>query len=234
MLKDQDRGIGFQLKDQDIERRLSLYQIFISLYEQHSDLLNDILQLDNLSQSSWAIAKPYYIQGVIDEPAIYVITNLCNNQTQTLQQPQLTWTIGRDRSNGISTYDKLLSRHHAAVQYIDNQGFYLIDFNSTNGSFVNGEQIYQPVRLKDGDVIRLGSLTFNFFLNYSCRLLPTVTPDFPKPTIPQAQNHGSENAEDTVQIFMDSNSLESLKYEYHDLSPEHKSEILDSFFQRQI
>ncbi|ABA24521.1 FHA domain containing protein [Trichormus variabilis ATCC 29413] len=234
MLKDQDRGIGFQLKNQDIERRLSLYQIFISLYEQHSHLLNDILQLDNLSQSSWANAKPYYIQGVIDESAIYVITNLCNNQTQTLQQPQLTWTIGRDRNNGISTYDKLLSRHHAAVQYIDNQGFYLIDFNSTNGSFVNGEQIYQPVRLKDGDIIRLGSLTFNFFLNYSRRLLPTVTTDFLKPTIPQTQNHRSENSEDTVQIFIGTDSLESLKYEHQDLKPEHKSEILDCFFQRQI
>ncbi|WP_442941216.1 FHA domain-containing protein [Nostoc sp.] len=36
---------------------------------------------------------------------------------------------------------------------MDHQGFYLIDFNSTTGSFVNGDRIH------------LGNMTFDFFVN---------------------------------------------------------------------
>ncbi|MBD2346615.1 FHA domain-containing protein [Anabaena subtropica] len=233
MLHSQDTGIKFQLKNQDIEKRLSLYQIFISLYERHSNLLNEILQLDNISQSSWISKKPYYVQGVVNDSAIYVITNLCDNQTQTLQQLQNIWTIGRDHSNGICTYDKLLSRHHAAIQYIENQGFLLIDLQSTNGSFVNGEPVYQPVYLKDGDRVRLGSLTFDFFLNHNCRMLPTLAGDLLKQMMLPKQNDSSENSDNTLQIPIDSKYVENLKYGEYDLSSEQKVDILDQFFQRQ-
>ncbi|HBW31581.1 FHA domain-containing protein [Anabaena sp. FACHB-709] len=222
-----------QLQDKEIERRLSLYQIFISLYERHSNLLNEILQLDNIAQSSLASPKFYYVQGVVNKSTICIVTNLCENQTQTLQQSQHIWTIGRDRHNGICTYDKLLSRHHAAIKYVENQGFLLIDFQSTNGSFVNGEPVYQPIILKDGDRVRLGSLTFDFFLNNNCRMLPALAGDLLKQIMLQKQNDSHENSDNTLQIPIDSKYIENLKYGEYDLSSEQKSDILDQFFQRQ-
>jgi pSer/pThr/pTyr-binding forkhead associated (FHA) protein len=220
------------LKDREMERRLSLYQVFVSLYERHSTLLNEILQLDDIYQPSLTSIKPRYVQGVVDDSAIYVVTNICENQTQTLQQSQHIWTIGRDRHNGIYTGDQHLSRCHAAIQYIDNQGFYLADFNSKNGSFVNSERVYQAIQLKDGDRIRLGSLTFDFFLNYKCRILPQVANDFLGQVMPQQTNNFSENLDETVQIALDFNYLQSLKYGQNDLSLEKKSAILDRLFQR--
>jgi pSer/pThr/pTyr-binding forkhead associated (FHA) protein len=51
----------------------------------------------------------------------------------------------------------------------------LIDLDSSNGSYVNGELVREAVRLKDGDRIRLGILTFSFFLCRSTQTLGTVS-----------------------------------------------------------
>ena len=80
------------------------------------------------------------------------------------EQPQGVWVIGRDRKMALPIQDKRLSRRHAAIQHVQDQGFYLIDFNSTNGSFVNSEPVRHCVPIKDGDQIRLGSLAFTFFV----------------------------------------------------------------------
>lgn len=230
-IKEQD--MIFNLKSLDIERRLNLYQVFIYLYERHSDLLNDILQLDNLSQLSCG-AKSYHLQGVVDSSAIYVTTNLCDNKTQTLQQPQHIWTIGRDRSNGICVQDQLLSAYHAAIKYVQNKGFFLIDFNSKNGSFVNGEQVYRSVLLQDGDRIRLGSLSFDFFLNDNCRVLPKIATDKLKKFLNQQQNESSGNSDDTVPIPINYDYKINIKSENLHLSLEQKSDILDLFFQKRM
>ena len=53
-----------------------------------------------------------------------------------------------------------VSRRHAAlVQY--NERLHLLDLESANGTFVNGRRVppNTPMRLKDNDVVRLGSLT---------------------------------------------------------------------------
>ncbi|MFN8378373.1 MAG: FHA domain-containing protein [Anaerolineae bacterium] len=52
-----------------------------------------------------------------------------------------------------------VSRRHAAlVQY--NERLHLVDLDSANGTFVNSRRVppNQPVRLKDNDAVRLGSL----------------------------------------------------------------------------
>lgn len=234
------------LKNQELERRLSLYQVFLALYERHGHLLEEILQLENLYQPSLPGLNLRYVQGVVEESVVHIITNLCNNQTQTLQQPQQIWTIGRDRSNGICTNERHLSRCHAAIQYIENQGFYLVDFHSTNGSFINGESIYQPTKLKDGDRIRLGSLTFDFFLNHQQRLLPTLPselltqlvtpaaemqPAASSDRIDQQEENELGNIDTTVQISLDC-AWGRLEYERNGLQEQQKSDILDRFFQQ--
>jgi pSer/pThr/pTyr-binding forkhead associated (FHA) protein len=234
------------LENQELEKRLKLYQVFLALYERHGDLLDEILQLENLYQPSLTEVKSRYVQGVVDNSSVYLITNLCNHHTQTLQQPQQVWTIGRDRSNGIYTEDKHLSRCHAAIQYIENQGFYLVDFHSTNGSFVNGETVYQAVKLKDGDRIRLGSLTFDFFCTHQHRVLPTLPTELlsqlmPIPADVQQQVLSDytaleeqvelTNLDETVRISLDC-AWGRLECGRDGLQEQQKSEILDRFFQQ--
>ncbi|MFN6513011.1 MAG: FHA domain-containing protein [Nostoc sp. CreGUA01] len=220
----------------EIERRLSLYQVFLKLYEHHSGLLDEILQLENLYQPSLKRVKTSYVHGVVDTATVYLMTNLCDNQTQSLRQPQRIWTIGRNRSSGICIADSYMSRRHAAIQHIDEQGFYLIDFNSTNGSFVNDQRALEPIKLTDGDRIRLGSLTFNFFIDQKCRTLPTVAMEL----LMQLMNRKSDNKAEVLTYLRDrqvpliDRPNENLEISRNNnFSSEQKSEILDRFFSRQ-
>ncbi|MBE9051800.1 FHA domain-containing protein [Nostocales cyanobacterium LEGE 11386] len=227
------------LQEKELERRLSLYQVFLKLYEHHSGLLDEILQLENLYQPSLSRVKPHYIQGIVDASTVYVITNLGENQTQALQQPQQIWTVGRDRSSGICIADTYLSRRHAAIQYIENQGFYLIDFNSTNGSFVNGERAYQPIKLQDGDRLRLGSITVDFFLNHDVRILPSVAMELLMQLVPRTANIQEKkhsNIDDTEKFWTEKpinfGLIENLECWHSGLSPEQQSAVLERFFSR--
>ncbi|MCC5623344.1 FHA domain-containing protein [Nostoc sp. CHAB 5715] len=232
----------------EIERRLTLYQVFLKLYEHHSSLLDEILQLENLSQPSLTRGKACYVHGVVDTSAVYLMTNLSDNQTQSLRQPQQIWTIGRNRSSGICIVDSYMSRRHAAIQYIDEQGFYFIDFNSTNGSFVNGDRAFGPIKLKDGDRIRLGNMTFDFFMNSTSRVLPTVAMELLMQLMHRKRDNQveiltyphnrpkllTEKPNDNLEIFRNSGLVEKFEDWYDNFSSEQKSEILDRFFSRQI
>lgn len=243
-----------ELQQREIERRLSLYQVFVKLYEQHRHVLDDILQLENLTQPSFAVNQGY-IQGVVDGSTVYIITNLCDRKTQSLQQPQGIWTIGRDDSNGIYIADQYLSERHAAIQYIDNQGFYLIDFKSVNGSYVNGEPVYQPTKLDDGDRIRLGMVTFDFFINHTSRTLPTVAMELLMQLaskrddnavnllnpLDEEYKYQEQKVNHSLHIIRGSDLNESpplrvgsidLRYQHSNFTLEEKSDILDRFFSR--
>lgn len=157
--------------DSELEQRLGLYRVFLKLYEHHRGLLDEILDLENTDSKWRSRVAARYVQGVTQGNQAHIITNLLKGKTQALYQPQSAWIFGRDRKAALSIQDKRLSRRHAAIQYIEGEGFYLIDLNSTNGSFINGEPVRQCSPLKDGDQVRLGSLAFTF---YHCKIAQTV------------------------------------------------------------
>jgi len=52
--------------------------------------------------------------------------------------------------------DRLISRQHARI-IRRGQNLWLEDLNSTNGTYLNGQRIFEPVLLRAGDEIRLGA-----------------------------------------------------------------------------
>ena len=91
------------------------------------------------------------------------------------------WTIGADgvhlgrevpRESGIGLQsDQRASRLHAEIiRQPGTKGVWLIDRNSSNGSYLNGSEVTQ-IELSDGDIIRVGD-SFLLF-----RLLELKTPD---------------------------------------------------------
>ncbi|PMB49020.1 peptide-binding protein [Fischerella thermalis CCMEE 5205] len=234
-----------EFSEKELEKRLSLYQVFLKLYEHHSSFLDEILQLENLPQPLSTGVQGCYLQGVIDGSAVYVITNLCEGKTQTLLQPQYIWTIGRDRTCGICVCDRRVSRRHAAIQYIENSdysGFYLVDFSSTNGTFVNGEPVYRPIKLQDGDHIRLGSMTFSFYMNLTPpQVLPRVAIELLMQLVTRKSGDevqinrkvSLENLDHTLEAFKEIPILNSEEIAVS-LSQKQQSEILDNFFSKQM
>jgi pSer/pThr/pTyr-binding forkhead associated (FHA) protein len=72
-------------------------------------------------------------------------------------------TIGRDPANDvILEEDKSVSRSHAEV-VVRGEQWYLVDLGSRNGTIVNGRSA-QRHPLRDGDIIGIGSSSFEFVL----------------------------------------------------------------------
>jgi uncharacterized RDD family membrane protein YckC len=66
--------------------------------------------------------------------------------------------IGRGKENGLVLEDHAVSRHHARIVE-EPDGHVLVDNNSANGSWVNGQRVTEQ-RLKPGDQIRVGKTLF--------------------------------------------------------------------------
>ncbi|NIL96787.1 MAG: FHA domain-containing protein [Planctomycetales bacterium] len=80
--------------------------------------------------------------------------------------PGPKFLIGRDADCNLRPNSEMISRHHCIV--IVEQGYVgLRDFNSKNGTFVNGERICGERELKTGDELGIGNLRFVVHMDYS-------------------------------------------------------------------
>ncbi|GAA2180820.1 antibiotic biosynthesis regulator FhaB [Brooklawnia cerclae] len=101
-------------------------------------------------------APPAPVPTAPPEPARIVITS---------GRAQGTWAslpavgeeivLGRAADCQLDVDDDYASSRHARVWH-DREGFVVEDLLSTNGTYVNGQQISQPTRIGFGDVVRVG------------------------------------------------------------------------------
>jgi len=72
------------------------------------------------------------------------------------------WSLGRDpETSDIVLEDPMVSRKHALVSATP-EGFLFENLSSVNPATQNGMVIAEPVLLKEGDIIQIGSTFFNF------------------------------------------------------------------------
>jgi hypothetical protein len=91
--------------------------------------------------------------------------------THVLQEE--TITIGRTEGNTIVVDDASVSMFHARITKKDG-AFFLKDLNSTNGTFVNGQQI-REARLTDLDKVRIADVLAQFQAEASAAVI-NLTP----------------------------------------------------------
>jgi adenylate cyclase len=70
--------------------------------------------------------------------------------------------IGRGPENGIVVAGEKVSRRHALIHRQNETEFWLVDLGSRNGTYRNGSRVKQPVQLRNGDKIDIGSVQFKF------------------------------------------------------------------------
>lgn len=70
--------------------------------------------------------------------------------------------IGRAPNVAIVIAEQSVSRQHAMCSRVTDE-IELEDLDSSNGTFVNNSKISARVRLKDGDIIRFGTVLFKYF-----------------------------------------------------------------------
>ena len=69
--------------------------------------------------------------------------------------------LGRDGGGGLSIESPSVSRRHARIS-VANERATIDDLGSKNGTYVRCERIANPVPLKDGDEVRIGSVVLQF------------------------------------------------------------------------
>jgi adenylate cyclase len=70
--------------------------------------------------------------------------------------------LGRAPENGIIVDGEKVSRRHALIHRQNQTEFWLVDLGSRNGTYRNGSRVKQPVQLRHGDKIEVGSVKFKF------------------------------------------------------------------------
>ena len=68
-------------------------------------------------------------------------------------------SIGRKDGNSIIMADQHVSGNHAQI-LVRNNGLFLEDLNSTNGTYLNGNKLKGRAKLSNKDEIRIGSGVF--------------------------------------------------------------------------
>jgi len=81
--------------------------------------------------------------------------------------------IGRDPSCKLVLEEPGVSRRHSIIHQMDD-GVYISDLGSTNGTYVNNAKISKEQRLRSGDRVEIGSVKFVF------QLAPPLKPGQPR------------------------------------------------------
>jgi pSer/pThr/pTyr-binding forkhead associated (FHA) protein len=76
-----------------------------------------------------------------------------------LDSPRIT--IGRGAHNDVAINDESVSEYHAKLQRREN-AWYLLDLESTNGTYVAGQRVSDEVKLTSGDDVRFGGVKMTF------------------------------------------------------------------------
>lgn len=91
-------------------------------------------------------------------PTLHVLQGPDKGRTyETLEETNI---IGRC-SDQIPLSDNGSSRQHAEVKP-EGSGWVLVDLNSSNGTFLNGQRVVAPMTLRDGDQIKIASTLLVF------------------------------------------------------------------------
>lgn len=76
------------------------------------------------------------------------------------------FVIGRGEEAHLKPTSELVSRRHCAIR-IDGNRVMVSDEGSRNGTFVNGNQINEPVAVRAGDTLRVGRLQLEIVIDVS-------------------------------------------------------------------
>ncbi len=85
--------------------------------------------------------------------------------------------LGRAEDSDLALPDPRVSRRHAMIHRQGDGEYWLVDFGSRNGTYLNGHRIAQPTRLRDGDRISLGGCELQFHQSRDAVATPTRAGD---------------------------------------------------------
>ena len=105
------------------------------------------------------------------------------NQGKVLEIKLSQFLVGRDPQCHLRPASPMISKRHCALLQREGKAS-VRDFDSTNGTFVNNNQVKGEVDLNDGDQLKIGPLLFKVAIEATA---PVNQPTPPPPTKAAAQ-----------------------------------------------
>ena len=130
------------------------------------------------------------------------------------------WKIGRGEQNAIVLIHDMVSRNHAMIQQLEDGEFYLIDMDSRNGSFLNGQRLTAPAALRDGDHLSFGKSRL-------CFRNPSRSDTGPSPSTPAHVQDAALFKQATVSVLVV--DIRGFAVLAQRLDPEVLSKLLDTW-----
>lgn len=132
------------------------------------------------------------------------------NAGQVVRVPVPKFLIGRSDDCHLRPHSDLISRHHCAI-LIDNGVVAIRDFNSRNGTFVNGEKVVGQTTLKTGDKVSVGQLVFEVHATHGDPMQRKPKVKDVRDAAARVANSGTPRDEDTdvAQWLMEETSVAS-------------------------
>jgi sigma-B regulation protein RsbU (phosphoserine phosphatase) len=113
-------------------------------------------------------------------PTLTIRSGLLKGQTFPIDRATV---IGRGATADLSLADPGVSRRHASVAQGE-EGWFLEDLGSANGTYLNGRRVRTPVRLREGDVIGIAAVRALFSERKDGEHAPEVQyTDGPEPAV---------------------------------------------------
>ena len=87
--------------------------------------------------------------------------------------PSTVVTIGRGQDCHLRPHCRLVSKLHCAIARWAGK-VVVRDLKSCNGTFVNEQRVHGEIQVKDGDMLRIGTLRFTLQIQASSEEVPTL------------------------------------------------------------
>lgn len=131
-----------------------------------------------------------------------IIEKIKGEKDKTFTLKGIVHEIGRASSCDISLSDNnKASRIHARLEK-DSEGWWIVDLNSTNGTFVNKERI-KSKKLEAGDEITIGDSRFQFLMDKEDEIINSDTStEFEQPRLNVKIHDEIENKKWTQHLFI--------------------------------
>jgi len=128
---------------------------------QVSTIIEPILQAPSRCEMS-----EFYIQAIATGHTAFITTNLPDGRSTCVSRMTSQWLVGRSSNCAISVLSRTVSRCHAVIKHVPNQGFYIKDLGSSNGTFVNHSRLapLEQRLLHDGDLLEFSKFRVEFFI----------------------------------------------------------------------
>lgn len=110
---------------------------------------------------------PFYVQAIIANSSVFLVSNTGSSETLNLTHAGACWLLGKSVTCALPVGNSTVDPCHAVIRHTPEAGFFIADVGSQSGTRLNRRRLVPQKRqaLRDGDMIELGDLILEFFVD---------------------------------------------------------------------